>query len=300
MSFNDDARLDGSKVTRRGRGRTVGIAGGGLGIVGVIAVFLISQATGVDVSGLLGGGMGGGAAQPVSEGDLSSECTTGAQANESVDCRMVGAADSLDAYWSTEAPALGVSDYRRPDFFLFSGSTDTGCGGATSATGPFYCPPDEALFVDTDFFEQLRSQFGASGGPLAQMYVVGHEWGHHVQQLTGAFDRADRSDTGPGSDTIRLEVQADCYAGAWVGAASTVQDANGVTFLEPVTDQQVADALDAAAAVGDDRIQSAGGGQVDPDTWTHGSAEQRQKWFETGRSQGATACDTFSVPTDQL
>ena len=132
------------------------------------------------------------------------------------------------------------------------------------------------------------------------MYVVGHEWGHHIQQLTGAFDRADRSDTGPGSDTIRLEVQADCYAGAWVGAASTVQDANGVTFLEPVTDQQVADALDAAAAVGDDRIQSAGGGQVDPDTWTHGSADQRQKWFETGRSQGATACDTFSVPTDQL
>lgn len=300
MSFNDDARLDGSKVKRRGRGRTVGVAGGGIVIVGVIAVFLISQVTGVDVSGLLGGGTAGGGAQPVSEGDLSSECTTGAQANDSVDCRMVGAADSLDAYWAAEAPALGVTDYRTPDFFLFSGSTDTGCGGATSATGPFYCPPDEALFVDTDFFEQLRSQFGASGGPLAQMYVVGHEWGHHVQQLTGAFDRADRSDTGPGSDTIRLEVQADCYAGAWVGSASTIADADGTTFLEPVTDQQVADALDAAAAVGDDRIQSAGGGQVDPDTWTHGSAEQRQRWFETGRSQGATACDTFSVPTDQL
>jgi len=300
MSFNDDARLDGSRVKRRGRGRTVGVAGGGIGIVGLIAVFLISQATGVDVSGLLGGGTGPGAAQPLDGSDLSAECTTGAQANESIDCLMVGAATSLDTYWGTEAPALGVADYRTPDFFLFSGSTDTGCGGATSATGPFYCPPDEALFVDTDFFEQLRSQFGASGGPLAQMYVVGHEWGHHIQELTGAFDRADRRDTGPGSDTIRLEVQADCYAGAWIGSASTIADADGTTFLEPVTEQQVADALDAAAAVGDDRIQSASGGQVDPDTWTHGSAEQRQKWFETGRSQGPTACDTFSVPTGQL
>ncbi|NII51679.1 KPN_02809 family neutral zinc metallopeptidase [Frigoribacterium endophyticum] len=297
MSFNDDARIDSSKVTRRGRGRTIGVAGGGVGVVGVIIVVLIGQFTGVDVSGLLGGGTGSdGGGQSGEQGVAN--CTTGAQANEDVQCRMAGAADSLDTYWATAAPQLGAQ-YVTPEFALFTAAVDTGCGSASSATGPFYCPPDQTLYVDTDFFQQLRDQFGATGGPLAQMYVVGHEWGHHIQQLTGAFDRADRSATGPGSDTIRLEVQADCYAGAWVGAASTIQDDQGTTFLEPVTDAQVADALDAAAAVGDDRIQ-AQSGQVDPDTWTHGSAEQRQRWFEAGRAGGPGACDTFSVPAAQL
>ena len=296
MSFNDNARIDSSKVKRRGR--TTGIAAGGGGIA-VIAVFLIAQFTGVDLSGLVNGGGTGGAGGPAVSEPLA-DCQTGEDANESIDCRMAGAADSLDTYWATEAPAIGIANYTTPEFFLFTDGTTTGCGNATSASGPFYCPPDQALFVDTAFFDQLRSQFGASGGPLAQMYVVGHEWGHHIQQLSGAFERADRSDTGPGSDTIRLEVQADCYAGAWVGAASTVRDDAGVTFLEPVTREQVADALNAAAAVGDDRIQAASGGQVDPDSWTHGSAEQRQRWFEAGREGGAGACDTFAVPTEQL
>ena len=300
MSFNDDARIDSSKVRRRGRGRTTGIAAGGTGIVAIIVVALVNQFTGVDLSGLVGGSTGGSPEQ-IAAAPLEG-CTTGADANASIDCRMAGAADSLDTYWTAEAPTLGLGlgDYATPDFFLFTSSVDTGCGGATSATGPFYCPPDRALYVDTDFFDQLREQYGASAGPLAQMYVVGHEWGHHIQQLTGAFDRADRTATGPGSDTIRLEVQADCYAGAWVGAASTVEDDAGTTFLEPVTDAQIADALDAAAAVGDDRIQEASGGRVDSDSWTHGSAEQRQRWFDTGRAGGPAACDTFSVPTDRL
>jgi predicted metalloprotease len=297
MSFNDDARIDSSKVRRRGRGRTTGIAAGGTGVVAIIVVALINQFTGVDLSGLVGGSTGGSPEQ-IAAAPLEG-CTTGADANASIDCRMAGAADSLDTYWEAEAPALGLDAYATPDFFLFTSSVDTGCGGATSATGPFYCPPDRALYVDTDFFDQLREQYGASAGPLAQMYVVGHEWGHHIQQLTGAFDRADRSATGPGSDTIRLEVQADCYAGAWVGAASTVEDDAGTTFLEPVTDAQIADALDAAAAVGD-RIQEASGGRVDSDSWTHGSAEQRQRWFDTGRAGGPAACDTFSVPTARL
>jgi predicted metalloprotease len=300
MSFNDDARIDSSKVRRRGRGRNTGIAAGGGGIA-VLAVFLIAQFTGVDLSGLVGGsgtGGTGGSEQVVSE-EIQG-CETGADANEDINCRMAGAADSLDTFWATEASAIGVGGYTTPDFWLFSDATTTACGSATSASGPFYCPPDMALYVDTAFFDQLRSQYGATGGPLAQMYVVGHEWGHHIQQLSGAFDRADRTDTGPGSDTIRLEVQADCYAGAWVGAASTVVDDTGTTFLEPVTQAQVADALNAAAAVGDDRIQAASGSGVDSDTWTHGSAEQRQRWFEAGRTGGATACDTFAVPTANL
>ena len=298
MPFDPDARIDGGKVRRRGR--TAGVAGGGISLAAV-AVFLIAQFTGVDLSGLVGGGGTGtgGGAQPVAEEQLD-QCDTGADANADIECRMAGAATSLDVYWTQEAPALGVGDYVTPDFFLFTASTSTGCGGATSATGPFYCPPDQALYVDTDFFDQLREQFGATAGPLAQMYVVGHEWGHHVQQLTGAFDRADRSGTGPSSDSVRLEVQADCYAGAWLGAAASTEDVQGVTFLEPITDEQITDALDAAAAVGDDRIQQASGGQVDSDSWTHGSAEQRQRWFRTGYQQGATACDTFAVAGDRL
>lgn len=298
MSFNDDARIDSSKVKRRGR--TAGVAGGGVGVV-AIAVFLIAQFTGVDLSGVLSGGDGSGSGagpQQIQSSSLDS-CTTGADANANIDCRMAGAADSLDTYWSTEAPKLDVR-YDTPDFFLFTDSTTTGCGGASSSTGPFYCPPDQALYVDTAFFDQLRQDFGATAGPLAQMYVVGHEWGHHIQQESGSFDTADRTQTGPGSDTVRLELQADCYAGAWVGAASTTTDSTGTAFLAPVTRAEVADALDAAAAVGDDRIQAASGSGVDSDSWTHGSSAQRQKWFEVGRGRGAASCDTFGVSAGAL
>jgi predicted metalloprotease len=301
MTFDDDARIDSSKVTRRrGRGRATGVAAGGGGLLVVVAVILVQQFTGVDISQLVGGAGGTGAGGSSEQEEAIADCDTGREANADVECRMAGAADSLDTYWTAEAASVGAAAYETPGFSLFSAATSTGCGEASSATGPFYCPPDRRLFVDTTFFDDLRSRFGASGGPLAQMYVVGHEWGHHIQQLTGAFDRADRSGTGPASDSVRLEVQADCYAGAWIGAASEIRDDGGTPFLEPVTAAEIADALDAAAAVGDDRIQAAGGGGVDPDTWTHGSAEQRQRWFETGRAGGPTACDTFAVPGERL
>jgi Predicted metalloprotease len=145
------------------------------------------------------------------------------------------------------------------------------------------------------FFDELRSRFGSSGGPLAEMYVVAHEYGHHVQNVTGYFDRADRSGTGPESDSVRLELQADCLAGMWVGHAASVPDPDtGVVFLEPITAEELADALSAAEAVGDDRIQQSAGGGVNPEAWTHGSAEQRQRWFTIGYERGDfAACDTF-------
>lgn len=292
MTFNDNSDLRGSKVQRRGR--TTGVAVGAGGGV-VILLFLLSQMLGVDLTGLAGTGTDTGT-QPQASAPA---CDTGAEANASVDCRMDGAYVSLDAYWAEEAPALGI-DYAVPGFVLFEGGTQTGCGAASSASGPFYCPPDQTLYIDTSFYDDLRSRFGASGGPLAELYVVAHEWGHHIQQESGSFATTDRTDTGPGSDTIRLEVQADCYAGAWAGAASTTLDANGVPFLEPITQAQVTDALDAAAAVGDDRIQQASGVDVQPETWTHGSAEQRQRWFVTGYEGGAGACDTFAVSAGEL
>ncbi|WP_431030828.1 KPN_02809 family neutral zinc metallopeptidase [Plantibacter sp. RU18] len=295
MTFNDNADISGNKVKRRSR--TTGIAVGG-GAIGVIAIALISQFLGVDLTGILGGGTAGG--QNGEETLLSEECQTGADANANVDCRMGGAYSSLDAYWSEELPALGVQYTSPADFIIFDQQTNTGCGAASSATGPFYCPPDATIYIDTSFYAELRDRFGASGGPLAEMYVVAHEWGHHIQSLTGIMDRADRSGTGPSSDSVRIEIQADCFAGAWVAAASDTEDAKGVAFLKPVTQQEIDDALSAAAAVGDDRIQEASTGQVNPEAWTHGSAEQRQRWFMTGYQSGPSACDTFSVPAGQL
>ncbi|WP_144760181.1 neutral zinc metallopeptidase [Curtobacterium sp. 9128] len=296
MTFNDDSQLQGGKVRRRGR--TTAIAGGGVGIAAVV-VFLIAQFTGVDLSGLVDSG---GVTQIQQAGDEASpvaECRTGRDANASIDCRMEGAAESLDAYWTSESRQLGIT-YSSPDFWLFDGSTDTACGTASAATGPFYCPPDRAIYLDTAFYDDLQAKYGASGGPLAQMYVVAHEWGHHVQQLQGTFADTDRSGTGASSGSVRVELQADCYAGAWVGDAANTTAANGQTFFEPITQAQIADALSAASAVGDDSIQRRSTGQVDPDSFTHGSSAQRQRWFERGYEQGATSCDTLTVPGSSL
>jgi len=297
MTFNDDSQLRGGKVKRRGR--TTAIGGGAVG-VGAIVVFLIAQFTGFDLSGIVGSGNGLTTIQQEGESvDAAPECRTGRDANLRVECRMEGAAESLDAYWTSEARSLGIS-YTGPEFFLFQDSTDTSCGQASAATGPFYCPPDRAVFLDTAFYDDLQSQYGSSGGPLAQMYVVAHEWGHHIQQLQGSFANTDRSGTGASSGSVRVELQADCYAGAWVGDAATTKDANGETFFEPITRTQITDALSAASAVGDDSIQERATGRVDPDSFTHGSSEQRQRWFLRGYQQGATSCDTLSIPGSAL
>ena len=285
MTFNPNADIGSGKASKRGRNTGIAVGGG----LGVIALFVLSQFLGVDLTGLVGGG-----AAPETESSLE-QCQTGADANENVECRMVGASASLEAYWQQEGPAIGL-DYVGPqDFVLFSGATTTGCGSASSATGPFYCPPDQTIYIDVTFYDELRSRFGSSGGPLAEMYVVAHEWGHHVQNLAGILERAQDGQTGPTSNAVRVELQADCFAGAWAANASEVPDESGVPFLQPLTEAQIADALSAASAVGDDRIQEATQGQVNPHTFTHGTSEQRQRWFMTGFSEGAGACDTFSV-----
>ena len=292
MSFNDNANIGSGRVSRRGR--TTGVAAGGGGLL-VVGLFLLSQLLGVDLTGLAGGG----GTQPAAGPDQSLDCTTGEQANDNTDCLIKGAAASLETYWSTELPKFG-QDYTPTQVVIFTDQTNTGCGAASTAVGPFYCPSDQTIYLDTAFYNDLTSRFGASGGPLAQMYVIAHEWGHHIQNISGIMQGLDLQDTGPTSDGVRLEVQADCFAGAWVGAASGIQDTAGVTYLEPVTQQQINDALSAAAAVGDDRIQQATQGQVTPETWTHGSSEMRQKWFMAGYEGGPNACDTFSASASDL
>ncbi|QEO09165.1 KPN_02809 family neutral zinc metallopeptidase [Protaetiibacter larvae] len=294
MTFNDDADISKGRASRRA-GAGLALGGGGLGIVGII-VLIVSLTTGVDLGPALGG-LDGGSQAGGDQGIDSAldQCQTGADANRDLDCRMKGAAASLEDYWSGQ-----VQGYRGTAVQLFSGSVNTGCGGASSAVGPFYCPADEIVYIDTAFFDELRDRFGSSGGPLAQLYVVAHEWGHHIQNITGQMQGLDTSRTGPDSDGVRLELQADCYAGAWVGAQESTLDDNGVPFLEPITAAELADALSAAAAVGDDHIQESVQGQVNPETWTHGASAQRQTWFQAGRTGGPGSCDTFSIPGSRL
>jgi len=276
MRFNPGSVLDVSQVSdRRGRGALIG--GGGLGIVGLLLA-LVLGVNPADLGGFTGGG--GGTTQTTS--DLAAKCRTGADADRYDDCRVVGVANSVQAYWSES-----VRGYREAQTVLFTGSVSTGCGSASSAVGPFYCPRDGTIYLDLSFWGDLESRFGARGGDFAQAYVIAHEYGHHVQTLLGASAGDDRQ--GPQSGSVRLELQADCYAGAW--AANAVETG----FITELTREDIGEGLSAAAAVGDDRIQEKAQGRVDPEAWTHGSAAQRQKWFTTGYESGSPrSCDTFS------
>jgi predicted metalloprotease len=286
MKFRPGARLDTGQVQdRRGMGGGRGIAVGGG--AGTIIVVLVLALLGVNVTG--------GGSDPVSLGtdtsssapssDLSSTCKTGSDANQREDCRIVGVVNSVQKYWSDN-----IRDYREAPTRFFTGQTSTGCGAATSDVGPFYCPGDQTVYIDLGFYQELRSRFGARGGPFAEAYVIAHEYGHHVQHLLGTDRRVGKERVGATSGSVRLELQADCYAGVW--AAHAVDTG----YIEDLTSADIADGLDAAAAVGDDRIQKQATGRVDPESWTHGSSAERQKWFDTGYKSGAVnRCDTFAA-----
>ncbi len=285
MTFNPNASLDPGQITdRRGmRGGAGGLAigGGGLGIVLLIAYLLLGGDPGA-----LGTGLAPGAVEGPGSSQLATDCKTGQDANDRDDCRILGFVNSIQAYWKDTFAAAGET-YSPANTVIFSGVTSTGCGTASSSSGPFYCPPDQLVYLDLEFFKELRTRFGAKGGSLAQGYVIAHEYGHHVQDLLGALQGASNSQGAEGR-SVRVELQADCYAGVWTNHAASTG------YLQPVTDEQVADALDAAAAVGDDRIQEATSGEVDPDSWTHGSSQQRQNWFSAGYQAGdPNGCDTF-------
>jgi hypothetical protein len=220
-------------------------------------------------------------------------CRTGADANKYVQCRVVATGNSVDAVWSQL-----MRGYTRPRVRLFSGQVNTGCGPATTEVGPFYCPVDQTAYFDSGFFQVLVEQFGSSGGPLAQEYVVAHEFGHHVQNLQGVLGRAQQGAQGARGNGVRTELQADCYAGVWAHYASiTKQESTGVPYLQPLSDKDINDALSAASSVGDDRIQRAATGRTNPESWTHGSSQQRQHWFTVGYQTGdPNQCDTFREP----
>ena len=316
MKFNPNARLDTSQVQDRrgsgGGGRSGGfggmpsmpggkggiaVGGGGLGLLIVVGIILFNVFSGGGSSstgsaGVLAGGSGN---TSVDNGQLESACQTGADANTNDECAVVAVINSVQGYW-TDALAASGTTYQEADTVFFSGSTSTGCGRGTSGMGPFYCPPDQMVYIDLSFWNDLKTKFGANDAPFTQAYVLAHEYGHHVQNLLGTSDRVGTA-TGATSGSVRLELQADCYAGVWANHATTVPDASGQVLITEVTDADLQNAIETAAAIGDDYIQTnLAGQQVDPSQFSHGTSAQRQKWLLAGYQSGNPAsCNTFDT-----
>ena len=248
MTFNPNSQLDPGQVTdRRGMGGAGGIALGGGGAIGIILLLAYTLLGGNPSD--LGPILEPGAVTGPGSSALSTDCQTGQDANERDDCRILGYVNSIQKFWTDEFNASGER-YEPVDTVLFSGATRSGCGTASAAIGPFYCPLDKLVYLDLDFFKELRSRFGAQGGSLAQGYVVAHEYGHHIQDQLGILSQIGNDREGATSKSVRSELQADCFAGVWAAHATDTG------LLKPITQAQLDDALDAAAAVGDDRIQA--------------------------------------------
>jgi predicted metalloprotease len=306
MRFNPRARLNTRRMGDAGRsgarGGGGGVRGGGLPIPGGVAgggiTGLIIVAIVVAVSLWMGGGSAGSSFDTARMSDTGryDDCKTGEDANNDPDCARVAVENSLYDYWSDTLPAQSEASFTPEEKVeTFAGGVGTGCGQASSAVGPFYCPVDRTIYLDTTFFDDvLEQQLGGPSGAFVEPYVLAHEYGHHIQNLLGTMGRV-KTQQGPHSDSVRLELQADCYAGMWTRSATTTEDESGVVLISDLTQQDVEEAVDAATAVGDDRIQQQSGGGVDPDSWTHGSSQDRVKWFLAGyRSGSLEACDTFA------
>ncbi len=312
VRFNPKARLDTSR-TRQGGGGGGGFGGGGGGmripiptgrggvggiggILLIVLLYVLVQCVGGGGGG--GGGLGG-AFSPTRMGDTGDNsryesCRTGEDANNSQDCARVAVENSLTDFWSEQ----GIDGWQPiSTLTTFSGSVSTQCGNATSAVGPFYCPADFGIYEDTTFFDDvLERELGGPDGGFVEFYVIAHEYGHHISNLLGFMDKVRSQETGPQSPATRLELQADCYAGLWAQHATTTGDADGQVLISELTDEDIRLALEAASAVGDDHIQKKTQGQTNPETWNHGSSEQRMRWFREGYEGGTVeSCDTFAA-----
>ena len=313
MKFNDDAHLDTSQVEDRrgssgssggssgggfnlGRG---GIAGGGIGIVAIlifVGIQLFSgnsgSSSGTTFSNILAQVAGSSTPNAQVTSDQLS-CPQGADTSD--DCQVLAIINSVQDFWSQQLASSGTN-YTDANTVFFSGSTPTGCGTGETGMGPFYCPTDKHVYIDLSFWQELKTQFGANDSLFTQAYVLAHEYGHHVQDLLGTNSRVS-SAKGATSGSVRLELQADCYAGVWAKNASTVAGSDGKVLISDITTDDVNNALDTAGKIGDDYIQThLGSGSVDTSEFTHGSSAQRRKWFTTGYTSGKPAsCNTFDT-----
>ncbi|MCK0440542.1 neutral zinc metallopeptidase [Gordonia alkaliphila] len=286
MTFQGSGGLDTSGVSAGGSGGGGGFGGGKIALGGGAGLILtiVALLFGINPGDLMGG-TGSSVSQPSDVGSNAAlqekidNCTI-EQANTDDVCRIVATTNSLNRVW----PKL-MSGYTAPKTVIFSGSIQTACGAASSAMGPFYCPADETAYFDPSFFSELK-RMGGSDGPLAQEYVVAHEFAHHIENLTGVLAKGQRMGN---EGSVRIELQADCLAGVWAAHADKGPDA----LLAPLTDQQIATVIQSAKAIGDDTIQ---GSRSNPESWTHGSAEQRVRWFTIGYESGQpNRCNTFAT-----
>jgi uncharacterized protein len=299
----DDSRVNvGGVDDRRGGGGLGGLGGGGLalgggaGVVGLIIYLLFGVLGGGGSTGGLqlpvdGSQVGSGSSGESSE-ELQQRCNTEGALDKYTDCRLIKVYNVADTAWQQEFTRRGLP-YEPPRLVFFTSATSTGCGRASSSTGPFYCPADQRIYFDLGFLQQLQDQFGARG-QFAQAYILAHEYGHHLQTLLGTEPKVraaqERNPSLANRYSVALELQADCYAGVWAKLADQSQQ-NGINL----TADNIKEAQNAAAAVGDDRIQQETQGRVNPESFTHGTAEQRSSWFAKGYSSGnIDSCNTFA------
>jgi predicted metalloprotease len=305
MELNENAQVDTSQIEdQRGSGGGGGFGipipgGGGGGRGGLIATVIAILVALLGGGGVVASQMGGGGGGTADNGNLNESCATGnPDHTKQTDCRNALYVNSIQNFWSKELPQVSGKAYQKAPTVFFSQQVNTGCGAADSGVGPFYCPPDHKVYIDLAFYDELANRFGAKG-EFAQPYVLAHEYGHHIQSLLGTeaqMRRAQERDPNNANKySVMLELQADCYSGVWSKHATETTDANGQPIFKSITEADIKQALDAAAAVGDDTIQKKmGGGQVDESKFTHGSSAMRQKWFNTGYQSGEPkSCDTF-------
>ncbi|MEV0005702.1 neutral zinc metallopeptidase [Micromonospora sp. NPDC050980] len=303
MELNENAQVDTSQVDDRrgsgggGGGMGIPIPGGGGGRGGLVSIIIAVLVA------LVGGGFGLNAATNGGGGDEQGDNTSLEQkcsaqdALEQLDCRNTLYVNSIQAYWRTAMPEVFGEQYQPSKTVFFSRNVSTGCGAADSGVGPFYCPADDLVYIDLTFYELLADQLGAEG-EFAQPYVLAHEYGHHVQDLLGTEAQMrrqqQRDPQNANALSVKLELQADCYAGAWAKNATGTADEQGQKIFKSITDQDIQQAIDTAEKIGDDAIQQRSGRPVNPDEFTHGSSEQRKQWFTKGFSTGdPKTCDTF-------
>lgn len=285
MTFRDDADISNSRIRRAGGGGGMAV-GGGIGSLVLVGLFLLLGGNPADIGQVLGQGE-----QSQQEAGPLEGCEVGSQANANADCRVSATQVSVEKVWGKVLPEQAGIEFTPANIVLFDGATRSGCGMASAQTGPFYCPGDQTAYFDTAFFNEL-GKFGGKDSALAEEYIVAHEMGHHIQNLENTIDMSNYNDPGQDSNAVKIETQADCYAGLWAHHADDGPDA----ILQPLTDQQIQDAMNTARAVGDDNIQKRSGGSVHPDKWTHGSSEQRMNAFLTGYREGTMkSCDYLGV-----
>ncbi|MBY8872600.1 neutral zinc metallopeptidase [Micromonospora sp. PLK6-60] len=301
MELNENARIDTSQVEDRrgsggggGMGIPIPIGGGRGGIVGIIIAVLVA---------LVGGGFGLNAMNDGGDaaGDntaLKEKCDQ-SDALQQLDCRNTAYINSIQAYWNKAMPEVFGERYQPSKTIFFSQAVNTGCGNADSGVGPFYCPADDKVYIDLTFYQVLAEQLGAEG-EFAQPYVLAHEYGHHVQDLLGTEAQMrrqqQRDPNNANALSVKLELQADCYAGAWAKNATGTADEVGVKIFKSITEQDIQQAIDTAEKIGDDAISKRANRPVNPEEFTHGSSEQRKQWFTKGYESGSPkSCDTFGT-----